>query len=410
VKQLIFTVLLAGLAMVGPFAVDTFLPSFPAIGEQFGVGPGLVQQTLSVYLFAFSFMTLFYGTLSDSFGRRPVILYSMLLFIAGSIGAALAPNFTMLLVCRAIQGLSAGSGMVVGQAVVRDRLQGAAAQRMVANIMMVFGIAPAVAPILGGFLHEAFGWRSVFVFMALIGGAVLAGCFFGLPESLPRESRQPFHPGAIAANYLRALRHPQFLPGSLAIGMAFGGYALYIAAAPELVIQILHLPVTAFAWLFVPMVGGVIAGSAVSGKLAYRVPGATLVRWGFAMMALGSVLNLAYTYFFTAAIPWAVLPIILFSFGMSLAQPGMTVHTLGLFPAMRGLAASLQNFVRMLIFAVVSGFVAPLLFDSAFKLACGLAAATALAIGAWSLVRLQIKPATADSQSAPENQAAQPRK
>jgi DHA1 family bicyclomycin/chloramphenicol resistance-like MFS transporter len=407
VKQPILTILLAGLAMVGPFAVDTFLPSFPAIGEQFGAGPALVQQTLSVYLFAFSFMTLFYGTLSDSFGRRPVILLSTLVFIAGSIGAALAQSFTMLLVCRAVQGFSAGSGMVVGQAVVRDRLHGPAAQRMIANIMMVFGIAPAVAPIVGGFLHEAFGWRSVFVFMAAIAGVVLAGCFFGLPESLPRESRQPFHPASIAANYLRALRHPQFLPGSLAIGMAFGGYALYIASAPELIIQILHLPLTAFAWLFVPMVGGVICGSAVSSRLAFRVPGATLVRWGFAVMALGSVLNVAYTWFFTATVPWAVLPILLYAFGMSLAQPGMTVHTLGLFPAMRGLAASLQNFVRMLIFALVSGFVAPLLFGSAFKLACGLAAATLLSIGAWSLVRLQIKAPAADQQAPADSQVQQ---
>jgi DHA1 family bicyclomycin/chloramphenicol resistance-like MFS transporter len=180
------TLVLATLAMLGPFATDTYLPSFVAIGQQFSVGPMLVQQTFSIYLFGYSLMTLFYGTLSDSFGRRPVILASLLIFIAGSIGATLAPSFTWLLVFRAMQGMSAGAGMVIGQAIVRDRLSGADAQKMIAQIMMVFGIAPAVAPVIGGLLQVTFGWRAVFAFMAAI-----ALLFAGKPAAVRAPTAAP---------------------------------------------------------------------------------------------------------------------------------------------------------------------------------------------------------------------------
>lgn len=388
-KSWTLTCILAGLAMLGPFATDTFLPSFPAISEHFSVSSALVQQTLSVYLFAYALMTLFYGTLSDSFGRRPVVIWSLVLFGVGSVGAALAPSFTWLLVFRGMQGLSAGAGRVIGQAIVRDRLSGAAAQRMLANIMMVFGIAPAIAPVIGGFLHVAYGWRATFVFMAAIALLLLLACLRALPESLEKAARHPFHLKSIAANYARALRHRQFLLRCLAVAFAFGGFALYIASAPSFVLRILHLPETAFAWLFVPMIGGLVIGSALTGKLAHQVSPKLMIGRGFGLMVLACVLGLAYNYYCVASVPWAVLPIMLYSFGMSLTLPGMTMSTQEIFPHMRGLAASLQNFVQMLVFASISGFVAPMLFDSAFKLAAGMSGAVALSLLFWWLGSLQ---------------------
>jgi DHA1 family bicyclomycin/chloramphenicol resistance-like MFS transporter len=385
----ILTAVLAGLAMIGPFAIDTYLPSFPAIATHFAIEPALVQQTLSVFLFAFSVMNLFYGTLSDSFGRRPVILVALAIFTASSIGAAMAPSFTWLLIFRGLQGASSGAGMVVGQAIVRDRLSGAAAQRMVANIMMVFGIAPAAAPVIGGFLHVTFGWRSIFVFMAMITAILLLACVYALPESLDRKLRQPFHLATIGGNYGKAIRHPQFLLRALAIGLAFSGFGLYIASAANFLIHVLHLPETAFAWLFVPMIAGMVAGSAIGGKLAHRIETPILIRRGYMVMAIGVLLNLAYTRFFTAAVPWAVLPIMLYSFGMALALPGMTMMTQGIFPKTRGMAASLQNFIQMLIFAIVSGFVAPMLFESAFKLAEGMAVGMIASAALWKLASVR---------------------
>jgi len=379
------TLVLAGLAMLGPFATDTFLPSFPAISTHFHVSSVLVQQTLSVYLAAYAFMTLFYGTLSDSFGRRPVIMVSLLIFGIGSIGAAFAPSFGWLLFFRGMQGASAGAGRVIGQAIVRDTLQGAAAQKMLANIMMVFGIAPAIAPIIGGWLHVAYGWQSTFVFTFSVTVLLLLACLKGLPESLPAAQRQPFHPGVIARNYWRALRHQEFLLRSLAVAFVFSGFALYIASAPHFILDLLQLPETAFGWMFVPMVAGLVLGSAVCGKLAHSVATTVMVRWGLLFMGATGLLNIVYNHFFAASIPFAVAPVALYAFGMSLALPGMTMSTLDIFPQMRGLAASLQNFVQMLLFALVSGFVAPLLFDSAFKLALGQASAVVLATLFWWL-------------------------
>lgn len=380
----IFTVTMAGLAMLSAFAIDTFLPSFPAIAEEFSVGMGQVQQTLSAYLLAFSVMSLFHGTLSDSFGRRPVILISLLVFIAASIGAACAPSFGWLLAFRVLQGLSAGGGRVVSQAVIRDRFSGAAAQRLMAHITMVFGLAPALAPVLGGYLHVAFGWRSTFIFMALFGLALMLACMRFLPESLPVASRVRLHPATLAGNYWNALRHPQFLSRALAVAMAFGGQALYIASAPHFVITILHLPETAFAWLFVPMIGGMVSGSALSARLAHRMPAATVLRLGFVFMGVAVAINLAYTALFVASVPWAVVPVMLYTFGVGVSLPPMSLMALDLFPEKRGLAASLLSFVQMLVFSLVSGVLAPWLFDSAFKLAGGVLFCFVLCLICWA--------------------------
>lgn len=384
----ILTVVLACLGMAGALAIDTYLPSMPAIGREFQVGPVAVQQTLSVFLFCFAFMMLFYGTLSDSFGRRRVILVALAVYTLASVGAAFAPTFGFLLACRALQGLSAGAGSVIGQAIVQDRLTGAAAQKMMSNIMMVFGLAPAIAPILGGWLHVHFGWRSTFWFLAAFGTLLIVLTLRLLPESLPVEKRQPFHPGTIAANYLKVLRNPQFLLLSLSVGMAFGGLSLYIGSAANFVMVILGLPETAFAWMFIPLIGGMVLGSHWGGKRAASMAAGRMKWIGFGTMLAAALLNIGYNALFKTEIPWAVLPLAIYTFGLAVAMPAVQMTALGLFPDNRGLASSMLGFIQMMSFALVSGLVAPLLFDSAFKLACGVGAGLVLSFGAWRASRL----------------------
>lgn len=376
----LLTLILAGLSMVGPLAIDTYLPSFPAIALTFDASPLLVQQTLSAFLFTFAFMMLFYGTLSDSFGRRPVILVSLALYILASLGAALAPSLGALLACRVVQGLAAGAGSVVGRAIVQDRFTGIAAQKILSHIMMVFGLAPAIAPVLGGWLQVSFGWRSVFWFLAAFGVLMLVVVQRSLPESLPREKRHAFHLGVVAANYWSVLRHRQFLLLSVAVGMSFSGFALYIGSAAYFVMHILHLPETAFAWLFVPLISGMVIGSALSAKLAHRYTQTQLIWSGYGLMALAAVVNVAYNSAFAAAVPWAVLPLFLYSFALSLSMPPMTLIALDHFPHNSGLASSMQSFIQMMLFALISGLVAPLLFDSALKLAWGVLTGLAVSL------------------------------
>lgn len=382
------TVVLAFLGMVGALAIDTYLPSMPAIGHTFDVGPVAVQQTLSLFLFTFAFMMLFYGTLSDSFGRRPVILIALAVYTLASLGAAFAPDFGTLLACRALQGLAAGAGSVIGQAIVQDRFEGAEAQRMLSNMMMVFGLAPAIAPVLGGYLHVHFGWRSTFVFLALFGSLMIALAYRALPESLPVEKRHAFHPIIIARNYIKVLGQRQFVLLALALGSVFGGLSLYISAAAHFVMGILHLPETAFAWMFIPMIGGMTLGSAIGGKYAARIAPVHMIWIGYALMGVAGLGGIAYAANFTAEVPWAVLPLALYTFGLAFAMPALQVKALALFPDNRGLASSMQSFIQMMTFALVSGLVAPLLFDSALLLATGLAAGIAISFILWRLACL----------------------
>ena len=185
-------ILLAVLGMLGPFSIDTYLPAFSGIASSLNASPVHMQQTLSAYLFGFAFMNLFHGALADSFGRRPVILWGLMAFTLASLGCALAQNVTQLIVFRAMQGLSCGAGVVVSRAIVRDIFPPTQAQKVMSQITIFFGLAPAIAPIMGGWLFVSLGWHSIFWLLTAIGLALWAVNFKMLPESLHASQRQPF--------------------------------------------------------------------------------------------------------------------------------------------------------------------------------------------------------------------------
>lgn len=394
----ILTLLLAGLAMLGPFAIDTYLPAFHLISRDFSVDNVLMQHTLSIYLLSFAVMSLFWGTLSDAFGRRPVILFSLFLFLAGSIGSAFAPSYGWLLFFRALQGCSAGAGRIVGQALARDRYHGAEAQRLFANIAMVFSLAPAIAPVVGGYLTAYVGWRSIFVLLTILTSLLIFANWRQLPETLPAKSRQPLRLGPTLRNYVHVLRNVPFVFAIAAIGFAFSGFGLYISSAARFIIDILGLSETSFGWLFIPFIGGTVIGSMISSRLAGRMDAAKLIVIGQGVMLLGAVGNVLYNAFHIAEVPWAVVPIGVYGLGMSIALPGMTVVTLSIFPRLRGMASSVQSTMQMLVFALVSSFVAPLLFESALLLAWGSVGSALLCISTWVISRrLFPKAAAADA-------------
>jgi MFS transporter, DHA1 family, multidrug resistance protein len=249
--------------------------------------------------------------------------------------------------------------------------------------MMVFALAPAIAPVLGGQLNTLFGWRSIFGLLALFAIGLLAVCLRWLPESLPPAARHAFRLNIILSNYADALRHRRFVFGVFANGCAFGGFALYISCAANFVMHILHQPDTAFGWLFVPLIAGVIAGSALSARFADRYGNRVTLRAGLGATALAAALNVIYNACFVAALPWAVVPLALYAFGMALAMPAMSAVTQAWLPSMRGMAASMQNFVQMFIFALISGCAPPFVFDDPLRMSQGLALAVACGIACW---------------------------
>ena len=384
-KHHVLVVILASLSMMMALSIDAYLPALPTIARDYSVTLPAVQQTLTVYLFALAFMTLFYGTLSDSFGRRPVILASLGFYFISSLGAAWSPTLGWLLFFRWLQGLSAGAGMVIGRAIVGDLFSGAEAQRIMSYISVVFGLAPALAPILGGWVLAGWGWRSIFYFIAFFTFVLLLACLRWLPESLAVKNRHAFQFNVIVNHYLEVGSHARFMLRSMGIALSFTGIMLYVASAPVYLIDLLHLSVKDFGWLFVTFIAGMTVGSAASGHLSHRLKPDIIIGSGYALMILSVLASLVYTGLFVPRIPWAVIPHFFYGFGMALSSPAMTVLTLEMFPKVKGLPSSLQGFVFMVSFALVSGLFAPLLFASAFRLAVGTAIGLGLSLLLWWL-------------------------
>lgn len=375
--------LLAALAMLGPFSVDMYLPAFPAIGREFGASPIALQQTLSAYLFGFAFMMLWHGALSDALGRRPIVIGSLAVYALATLGCAIAGNIESLWLFRAVQGLSAGAGVVVGRAIVRDRFHGADAQRVMSQITLFFGVAPAVAPVLGGIVLNALGWRAMFwVLLALVLG-LIAWAVKSLPETLPLDARQTLNPRALARNYRAVLLRIDFLLLAMIPAFNFCAFFLYIASAPVFIIDLLGLSSLGFAWLFVPMIVGIMAGASLSGRLAGRISPLRQIRLGYALMAAGAGVNLAVCWLLPPGVPWNVLPVTIFTMGSSLVMPSVTLFLLDLFPAFRGMASSVQGFLQFTLSAVVAGTVAPFVARSLTMLALGMAGFTLAGFALW---------------------------
>ncbi|MEP6997059.1 MAG: multidrug effflux MFS transporter [Betaproteobacteria bacterium] len=376
-------ILIAALAMLGPFSIDAYLPAFHDIGRDFGVPPIAVQQTLSVYLFAYAFMMLWHGALADALGRRPVVLASLAIYALATLGCAIAGNIETLWLFRALQGLCAGAGIVVGRAIIRDRFHGAEAQRLMSQITLVFGVAPAIAPVLGGVLLNVFGWRSVFWLLLALVVTLLTWASKRLPETLPPSARQSLLPKHLWRNYVNVLRRPEFLLLGAIPALNFAAFFLYIASAPSFLMNLLGVSSYGFAWLFLPMIAGVMIGALISGRVAGMMTPRRTIGLGYILMFVGVATDLVVAALVPPGVPWHVLPIMIYSMGSSVTMPSATLLLLDLFPTMRGLASSLQGFLQFVLAAVNAGTIAPMLAGSLLTLALGMAGFTILSLLLW---------------------------
>ena len=376
--------LLGGLAMFGPFSIDTIFPAFPQIGAELGADKLAMQQTISVYLLAYAAMSVVHGPLSDALGRRRVILAGLVVFALASVGCALSTSLPMLLMFRALQGLSAGVGLIVGRAVVRDVLHGDDAQRLMSQISMVFGIAPAVAPIIGGWLLGWSRWPGIFWFLAGFALLLIAAVWRGLPETHPPAARLPLQPGPLLRNYVGILGNPRFLRLSAAGALNFGALFLYIASAPAFVVDLMGMNERQFGWFFIPMISGMMLGAYASGRAAGRIDGVRLVNIGFACCGVAALWNIGYNLLVhSPTAPWAVLPMSLGAFGIALVFPIVTLAILDMYPRQRGGASSLQAFLGLVANAVIAGMLSPMLSHHGLNLALGAAAFTLLGWCFW---------------------------
>jgi len=376
------TTIVALTSMIGPFTIDTYLPSFPDIEAEFAISRALLTQSLAFYLAAFAFSTLVLGPLADRLGRRPVVLVTLSLYVMASIGCALASDYNTFLLFRLLQGVAAGGGLVAGRSMIRDVYNPQDAQRAMARVMMLFALAPAIAPIIGGWLHDAFGWHSVFYFLAIYSSLVFMLIMLRIPETLPLAQRQSFHPVAVTRVYARTLTHRRFQSLGFIVACYFGGMFLYVAGAPTLIFDFLQLQSNDFAVLFLPMVGGLMCGAWISGRLSHcwrmeKTTGLALI-----ILALGTLLNSAQALWLPQSVITAVLPLVVYTVGIGIAMPAMTVLSLDCFPDNRGSASAMQGFIQMLGNALISSIAVQLLSIQPAYMALG---QTTLIAMAWLL-------------------------
>ncbi len=377
------TIIIAMMSMIGPFTIDTYLPSFPAIEAEFGISRALLSQSLAFYLAAFAISTLVLGPLSDRLGRRQVMLGTLLFYIAASFGCAMATDYNSFLMFRLLQGAAAGGGLVAGRAMIRDIYSPQNAQKVMSRVMMLFGLAPAIAPIIGGWLHDAFGWHSVFYFLVLYSALVFVLVLTQLPETLASHLRQSFHPVNVARVYGRTLVHGRFQSLAFMVACYFGGMFLYIAAAPTVIFDFMQLESTDFAILFIPMVAGMIGGAWLSGQLAHRWPQRRTLTLALTLMTLGTLLNTAQTLLLPPMIISMIVPLMIYTCGIGIAMPAMMVMSMDCFPNNRGTASAVMGFVQMLGNALIASLAVPLLSQHPSHLALGQTALIAIALVLW---------------------------
>jgi MFS transporter, DHA1 family, multidrug resistance protein len=383
-------VLLACLGMLGPFSIDTYLPAFTGIAAAIGATPVQMQQTLSAYLFGFAVMNLFHGALSDSFGRRPVVLWGLALFTLASVGCAMSQHIGALVFFRAVQGMSAGAGIVISRAVIRDMFPPADAQRVMSQVTIYFGVAPAVAPMVGGFLFVHTGWHAIFWFLVAVGVVLWIANYKLLPETLHLSQRQPFNVRNLMQGYREMGSSARFMMLALASGIPFNGMFLYVLSAPVFLGEHLHLAPGQFYWFFLITIAGIMGGAWLSGRLAGRIKPQHQIRHGFLIMLLVSLLNLGLNLVFTPQAWWALLPLGIYAFGWALMVPVVTLMVLDLVPERRGMASSFQACVGSLANGLVAGVIAPLVMHSTVWLAVASLLMMSVGVFAWIWVKPRV--------------------
>jgi len=364
---------LAALAALAPFAIDTYLPAFHIMGAELVATDVQIQQSLTFYLLPYAAMTLWHGAISDAIGRITTIKWGLSIFVLASIGCAFAPNVETLWFFRALQGASGGAGNTVARAMVRDLFEGAQAQRVMATIQMLFGIAPAVAPIIGGLLL-GFHWQAIFIFLAVYAALSLWAAVTFLPETMPPEKRMKLSARNVLASYKTIFGDAEFAKICIAIGANFSGFFVYVLASPVFLGKHLLLSPQQYGYLFIPTVTGMVLGSYLARRAAGKFIAKKVVKFAYVWMFLVAILNIAVCYFLPTNIIYNILPIALFNVGMALSMPILSIAALDRHSKIRGTAASGQAFIQMFLSTVSAGVVVPLVWFAPAGLAWAMVA------------------------------------
>jgi DHA1 family bicyclomycin/chloramphenicol resistance-like MFS transporter len=384
------TALLALLTAIGPLSVDLYLPSLPEIGRALAAPPAEVQLTISSYLVGFGAGQIVYGPLADRHGRKPVMLAALLIFCATTLVCAAAPSIVALIGARAVQAFGAAGAIVLARAVVRDLYEGTRAGREFSLMAMIMGLAPIVAPLIGGLLQAAFGWRACFVFIFLVGIIAAAAVRWLLPETLrPRPSA----PASGMWESMRIVARHRGVRAHLAIVAAgYAGLFAFISGSP-FVLQITHgLTPFGFGLSFAAASLGYVVGTSLAAKFVTRLGLDRTIGWGVRAMALGGVTMVVATALAPEAVGGIVAPMMIYLFGMGLAMPQAFAGALQPFPERAGAASSLIGCVQQSVAATTGALVGQSLGTTAWPLVWGIAVPGVITLAVWAMTRAARRP------------------
>lgn len=360
---------LGALTAFAPLSIDMYLPSLPMLGRELAAPAASVKLTLSAFLIGLAAGQLLYGPLSDRFGRKAPLIAGVALYTLASIGCAYAATVEALIALRVLQALGGCAGMVITRAIVRDLVEGAEAARLFSTLMLVMGVAPILAPLLGGYVLIWFGWPAIFWFLALFGAACLAGIVFVLPETRPPELRTDGGVGATLATYGRLLVSRRFLGFVLSTGFPISGMFVYITASPHLLIETYGVAPEAYGWVFGANAAGLIGASQLNRVLLRRFSVERMLALGVAIYLAGALALLAVAAAGIGGLPTLLVPLFLTIASLGIIMPNAAAAALSGEAVHAGSASALIGTIPFVIGALAGATVAALPTGSALAMA-----------------------------------------
>ncbi|HEY7204720.1 MAG TPA: multidrug effflux MFS transporter [Methylomirabilota bacterium] len=340
-------VLLTAVVGLGALSIDMFLPSLPAIATVFAAPPATVQLTVTLFLMAFAASQLVYGPVSDRYGRRGVLIAGLALYAAAGLACALASSIGVLIGARVLQALGGGAGPVVARAVIRDLHGPERAARVFSYMAMVQSLNPMLAPVLGGYVHETFGWRAVFLVHAGAGTLFVALMAAGVHETNVRRDPTALQPGAMGRNVAILLSDRAYLSYVLVNALMFGGQFAFISGSSFVLIGVLGVSPSVFGICFGTVALGIMTGTFLSGRFGGRLGLDQTIFCGVSLGAAAGVVLALLAWSGILSVAAIVAPMYVFAVGLGLTLPNGTAGAIGPFPRMAGLAAAVASFLQM---------------------------------------------------------------
>jgi DHA1 family bicyclomycin/chloramphenicol resistance-like MFS transporter len=347
---------------------DTVIAVLPALQTALAASDHDVQQLVSLFFAATALASLFVGALADAYGRRPVLLGSLLLLVVTSVGCAFAERLGQLWLLRIVQGAAACAGMILSRTIVRDLVSGVQAQRMISRVSLIQCLFPVLLPLLGAWIARWYGWRMVFVCTAALASLMLLAIARMLPETLAASRRHPLRPAVLAQAYRKVFGSGVFLRLAFVQALNWAAAFLYVAAAPKVMNVHLGQPSTEMYKLFAAFMLPLLLGLLLLPQLLQRLRPRAVLVVAYGCFSLAIALNLAVS---AADIRTLIvlMPIALFSFGVGCSLPLLVGESLEPFPDNAGMASSCQMFVQYALMGLTAGVVAPLAWQSLLGLA-----------------------------------------